>query len=73
MHFVYSYSYRPCLTLTELKLPHDDLADITNFLHQTEQIETIFIKGILSDHSSDSALNFHKIQDVCIFVMVLDV
>ena len=31
------------------------------------------VKGILRDHSSDSALNFHKIRDVCIFVMVLDV
>ena len=32
-----------------------------------------FVKGILRDHSSDSALNFHKIRDFCIFVMILDV
>ena len=31
------------------------------------------LKGILRDHSSDSALNFHKIRDFCIFVMILDV
>ena len=32
-----------------------------------------YIKGILRDHRSHSALNFHEIQDFCIFVMVLDV
>ena len=37
------------------------------------QIGGMILKGILRDHSSDSALNFHKIRDVCIFVMVLDV
>ena len=31
------------------------------------------IKGIFRDHSHDNALNFHKIRDVCILVMVLDV
>ena len=30
-------------------------------------------KGIFRDHSRDNALNFHKIRDVCILVMVLDV
>ena len=31
------------------------------------------LKGIFRDHSRDNALNFHKIQDFCILVMVLDV
>ena len=32
-----------------------------------------YFKGIFRDHSRDNALNFHKIQDFCILVMVLDV
>ena len=31
------------------------------------------LKGTYRDHRVTSALNFHKIQDFCIFVMVLDV
>ena len=31
------------------------------------------VKGIFRDHSRDNALNFHKIRDFCILVMVLDV
>ena len=38
-----------------------------------ENPNTTYYKEILRDYSSDSALNFHEIQDVCIFVMVLDV
>ena len=30
-------------------------------------------KGIFRDHIRDNALNFHKIRDFCILVMVLDV
>ena len=28
------------------------------------------VKGIFRDHSRDNALNFHKIRDFCILVMV---
>ena len=38
-----------------------------------ESMDRFNVKGILSDHSSDSALNFHKIRDFSIFVIVLDV
>ena len=31
------------------------------------------VKGIFRDHSRDNPLNFHKIRDFCILVMVLDV
>ena len=31
------------------------------------------IKGTFRDHSRDNTLNFHKIQDLCILVMVLTV
>ena len=34
---------------------------------------TVFFKGRFRDHSRDNALNFHKIRDFCILVMVLDV
>ena len=32
-----------------------------------------YIKGIFRDPGRDNALNFHKIRDVCILVMALDV
>ena len=35
--------------------------------------ELFLLKGIFRDHSRDNALNFHKIRDFCILVMVLDV
>ena len=38
----------------------------TSILHQT-------LKGYSEIHSRDNALNFHKIRDVCILLMVLDV
>ena len=38
----------------------------------TVWIVSIPLKGIFRDHSRDTALNFHKIRDVCILVMVLD-
>ena len=35
--------------------------------------KTMYIKGTCRDHRVTGALNFHKIRDVCILVMVLDV
>ena len=37
-----------------------------------DRLDFLFLKGMLRDHSSDIALNFHQIQDFCIFLMVLD-
>ena len=40
------------------------------FDHILESVKGV--KGIFRDHSRDNALDFHKIRDFCILVMVLD-
>ena len=37
------------------------------------ECQEIYIKGTYRDHRVTGALNFHKIRDFCILVMVLDV
>ena len=66
----------PCFTTPfNQRLLSDHMVKASSIFYQIEisGFELLLLKGILRDHSSDSALNFHEIQDFCIFVMVLDV
>ena len=44
-----------------------------SLIKTAESVKCVSIKGTYRDHRVTGALNFHKIRDFCILVMVLDV